>query len=84
MGPLGALPKPMDLELWPQGDSARLLPRSVHGMLWLQRQFDPSTWELVCQAQVRLTVESCRRLMADAHEAGLLVAERPLGRTPQA
>lgn len=66
-----------DLRLKAIGDSVQLTATSVHGMLWLQCHFEPSTWELICSGQVRITSETGLELSRSARQAGLAVAERP-------
>jgi hypothetical protein len=63
-----------DLSLTAKGDSYKLEPRSVMGMLWLQTHFETNTWDLICSGAVRLNAESCHHLCRDAREAGLNVA----------
>ena len=72
-----AMSLPTDITLTPLGDSYRIKPESVHGMLWLQTHFESSTWDLICGGKVRLTAESCRSLQTDAHQAGLQVCSIP-------
>lgn len=67
----------MDLALAGIGESYRLLPRSVHGTLWLQTHFETSTWELVCTGKVRLNASSTDQLCRDAQAAGLSVSRIP-------
>jgi hypothetical protein len=66
-----------DLSLTAKGDSFKLEPRSVMGMLWLQTHFETSTWDLICTGAVRLKSESCEALCRDARNAGLNVAKIP-------
>lgn len=63
----------MDLRLTPIGDSVRLTPVSVVGMLWLQTHFEACTWDLVCSGTLRISRESCDQLQRDASSAGLMV-----------
>ena len=65
----------MDLRYTDWGDSGQLTPSSALGTLWLQRQFEPSTWELVCTGAVRLRREICTQLQARAVAAGLSVEQ---------
>ena len=37
----------MDLRLLAEGTSFRLVPASVHGILWLQTHFESEHWELL-------------------------------------
>lgn len=54
---------------------ARLVPLSVHGLLWLQTHFDASEWESVCSGQARLHTEGLSSLCRDARNAGLQVTQ---------
>ena len=67
----------MDLSLTGQGDSYRIAPRSVVGMLWLQTHFESETWDLICGGQVNLKSECCDNLCTDAIQAGLQVVRVP-------
>ncbi len=67
-----------DLSLTAKGDTYKLLPRSVMGMLWLQTHFETSTWDLICSGAVRLKADSCDHLCSDAVDAGLNVARLSL------
>lgn len=62
-----------DITLTPLGESYRISPKTVHGVLWLQTHFDCSSWDLILSGKVRLTAESCQSLQTDAHQAGLQV-----------
>ncbi|MBT67495.1 MAG: hypothetical protein CMN98_10225, partial [Synechococcus sp. NP17] len=42
----------MDLSLVTEGNSFRLQPESVHGILWLQTHFEKSHWELLAEGLV--------------------------------
>ena len=66
-----------DITLTPLGDSYRLNPETVHGLLWLQTHFESNTWDLICSGKVLLTAESCRSLQSDARQAGLQVCSIP-------
>ena len=63
----------MDLQLTPIGDSVRLTPASVLGMVWLQAHFESCTWDLVCSGTLRISRESSEHLLRDARAAGLNV-----------
>ena len=63
----------MDLQLTPIGDSVRLTPASVLGMVWLQAHFEACTWDLVCSGTLRISRESSEHLLRDARAAGLNV-----------
>jgi len=67
----------MDLSLTGTGDSYRIAPRSVVGMLWLQTHFETATWDLICGGQVNLKPECCDNLCTDAIQAGLQVVRVP-------
>lgn len=66
-----------NLRLTALGDSVQLAATSVHGMLWLQRRFEPNTWELICSGQVRITLGTGLELSRSASQAGLSVAAPP-------
>lgn len=66
-------PESTDLSLIPRGASLQLVPRSLLGMLWLQTYFDPSTWDLICSGEVRISADSSLVLQRDATAAGLAV-----------
>ena len=63
----------MDLQLTAVGDSVRLTPVSVQGMLWLQTHFEACTWPLVCSGTLRISPSSSEQLQRDACAAGLQV-----------
>ena len=67
-----------DITLTPLGDSYRLNPETVHGLLWLQTHFEPETWDLVCEGRVRLSAASIGSLCADARAAGLVLQGAPV------
>ena len=61
----------MDLRLLAEGPSFRLVPDSVHGILWLQTHFESEHWELLSQGHVIVNRADAQTLMFDASEAGL-------------
>ena len=61
----------MDLRLRAEGPSFRLVPASVHGILWLQTHFESEHWELLAQGHVIVNRADAETLMSDASEAGL-------------
>ena len=63
----------MDLLLERLGDSARLRPQSVLGMVWLQSHFEPSTWDLICSGAVRMSGTPLQTLCRQAEAAGLQI-----------
>ena len=63
----------IDLSLTPLASGYRVLPESALGLLWLQTHFEPETWDLVCEGQVRLSSASIGSLCDDARDAGLVL-----------
>lgn len=54
---------------------ARLVPLSVHGILWLQTHFDTSEWDTLCSGRGRLHTDCVSSLCRDARQAGLKVTQ---------
>lgn len=71
----------MDLALLDLGESVRLQPCSVLGLLWLQTHFDAGAWDLIRSGRVRLSRGSREHLCRDAEAAGLTLScvTAPLG-----
>ena len=67
----------MDLRLLAEGPSFRLVPASVHGILWLQTHFESEHWELLAEGHVIVSRTDAETLMADASLAGLLLNPLP-------
>ena len=67
----------MDLRLLAEGPSFRLVPASVHGILWLQTHFESEHWELLAEGHVIVSRSDAETLMFDASEAGLNVSPLP-------
>lgn len=65
----------MDLAIAVVDRDARLVPLSVHGLLWLQTHFDSSDWDCVCSGRARLHTDGVTSLCRDAREAGLQVTQ---------
>ncbi len=61
----------MDLRLLAEGPSFRLVPASVHGILWLQTHFESEHWELLAEGHVIVSRTDAETLMFDASAAGL-------------
>ena len=75
----------MDLRLLAEGTSFRLVPASVHGILWLQTHFESEHWELLADGHVIVNRADAETLMSDASEAGLNLNPLPsLSPAPQA
>ena len=72
MHPLG-----MDLSLVTEGNSFRLQPESVHGILWLQTHFEKSHWELLAEGLVTVKKSNASELIEDASNAGLNLSPIP-------
>jgi len=67
----------MDLHLLAEGISFRLVPASVHGILWLQTHFESEHWELLADGLITLCRDDVERLCSDAAEAGLSLDPLP-------
>ena len=67
----------MDLRLLAEGPSFRLVPASVHGILWLQTHFESEHWELLAEGHVIVSRSDAETLMFDASEAGLSLNPLP-------
>ena len=65
----------MDLAIAVVDRDARLVPLSVHGVLWLQTHFETSEWDSVCSGRARLHTDGVSALRRDAQEAGLRVTQ---------
>ena len=61
----------MDLRLLAEGPSFRLVPASVHGILWLQTHFENEQWEALSNSKVIISDENSKLLIEDATNAGL-------------
>lgn len=67
----------MDLRLLAEGTSFRLVPGSVHGILWLQTHFESEHWDLLAEGQVIVNRSDAETLLFDASEAGLKLNPLP-------
>ena len=65
----------VDLAIAVVNRDARLVPLTVHGLLWLQTHFDTSEWDVVCSGQARLQSDGIHALCRDAQRAGLRVSQ---------
>ncbi|MEB3296839.1 MAG: hypothetical protein VKL23_04820 [Cyanobacteriota bacterium] len=63
----------MDLAIAVVNCDARLIPLSVHGLLWLQTHFETSQWDSLCSGRARLHTDGVNELCRDARDAGLQV-----------
>ena len=61
----------MDLHLLAEGISFRLVPASVHGILWLQTHFESEHWKLLSDGLITLCRDDAEMLCSDAEVAGL-------------
>ena len=50
-----------------------IVPRSVHGMLWLQTHFEDEQWEALAESRVSISELDSKLLCKDADLAGLKV-----------
>jgi len=66
----------MDLCLISQGNSFRLQPESVHGMLWLQTHFEPAHWDLLAEGSATVSRTNADDLLDDAANAGLRLSRQ--------
>ena len=67
----------MDLRLLAEGSSFRLVPASVHGILWLQTHFESEHWELLADGLITLCRDDAESLSSDAADAGLILNSLP-------
>ena len=67
----------MDLTLANLGQTDRLMPSSVLGMLWLQTHFEDEHWELLSRGEVELEPSCSASLCQDATAAGLVITRIP-------
>ncbi|MAN18602.1 MAG: hypothetical protein CMN94_02300 [Synechococcus sp. EAC657] len=67
----------MDLRLHAEGTSFRVVPASVHGILWLQTHFESEHWELLADGLITLCRDDAERVCSDAAEAGLRLNPLP-------
>lgn len=65
----------MDLAIASGGTNARLVPLTVHGVLWLQTHFESGEWEALCSGRARLNPKGLSLLCRDASQAGLSVSQ---------
>ena len=65
----------MDLAIAVVNTDARLIPLTVHGLLWLQTHFETSQWDSLCSGRARLHTDGLNALCRDAREAGLHVTK---------
>lgn len=77
--PVSLGPATADLALIEIRQGFRLLPTSVHGLVWLQTHFESGSWPALAAGEVRLDVDSSKELVGDACNAGLRVARIGLG-----
>ena len=51
----------------------KLIPISVHGILWLQTHFENEQWEALSESRVIISDESFKLLIKDAEEAEIKI-----------
>tara|TARA_B100000945_G_C20076535_1_gene454842 strand:+ start:163 stop:399 length:237 start_codon:yes stop_codon:yes gene_type:complete len=51
----------------------KLIPITVHGMLWLQTHFENEQWEALSESRVIISDESFKLLLKDAKEAEIKI-----------
>jgi hypothetical protein len=65
----------VDLAITVIDSDVRLVPLSVHGVLWLQTHFDDCEWDSLCAGRARLHRDGVGALCRDARQAGLRVSQ---------
>ena len=65
----------MDILFVRSEEKARLIPLSIHGILWLQTHFEEKEWEALISNKVVLSTPNAKILSEDAHKAGIKVSE---------
>tara|TARA_B100000700_G_C14736599_1_gene710960 strand:+ start:502 stop:720 length:219 start_codon:yes stop_codon:yes gene_type:complete len=63
----------MDILLLEKGESTQVIPKSIHGMLWLQTHFEEEFWEPLACNQVMIPIKDITYMSKDAEESGLFV-----------
>tara|TARA_Y100001968_G_scaffold121340_1_gene110425 strand:+ start:3102 stop:3329 length:228 start_codon:yes stop_codon:yes gene_type:complete len=63
----------MDINLSDQRNGLQILPKSVHGILWLQTHFESEHWDAICNGLVIIPIKDAEMLGEDAQKAGLSV-----------
>ena len=61
----------MDISLIETRKGTKIIPTSIHGMLWLQTHFEEANWELLSNQKVIIKNEEAKELAIDAEEAGI-------------
>ena len=51
----------------------RIIPCSIHGMLWLQTHFASEHWEPLAEGRVAFAQDDLEKLLIDAKKAGLRI-----------
>ena len=63
----------MDILLLEKGESTQVIPKSIHGMLWLQTHFEEEFWEPLASKQVIIPIKDIPDMSKDAEDSGLFV-----------
>ncbi len=64
----------MDIRLSDIGNGAKIEPKSIHGILWLQTHFQSEHWESLSNGVVIIPNKDAQMLGKDASEAGINVS----------
>ncbi len=67
----------MDICLIRSEEGTKVIPSSIHGMLWLQTHFEEQHWDSIANKLVRIGNEEASELSEDAKEAGLIINSVP-------
>ena len=63
----------MDISLSKKRNGSQIVPKSVHGILWLQTHFESDHWESISNGLVIIPTKDAEMLEEDAQKAGLNV-----------
>ncbi len=63
----------MDISLSDKRNGNQIVPKSVHGILWLQTHFESKHWESISNGLVIISTKDAQILAEDATNAGLNV-----------
>ena len=64
----------MDISLSDIGNGAKIEPKSIHGILWLQTHFKSEHWESLSNGVVIIPTKEATMLGKDAAMAGINVS----------
>ena len=63
----------MDISLSDKQNGTQIEPKSVHGILWLQKHFESDHWESLSNGLVVIPSKDAQILSEDATQAGINV-----------